>query len=464
MTKAQQVAFCERCGRMLRVAGPRNPDAKMLRRAKNPKGLCVNCATHDWLRNTYPVNMQLAEKGPGILLYPHIRDVFRHLLSTACADAKLDEINWNLIVENWELPFPDKVKPSGKNPVTQADLDDLAAGRKKAFGGPVKPDPLPGVHTITTFEQLNTLEPGAGDKLRETFSRLTPQQSEGGAPMARRRKGDGNVAKKRKPVHVRLIERKNAGRIVEVYRVVEDLIADHHSGEVEGQPRNLDKAKILLAWRDGWRPDVDQVLTLARLRKATETDKYVFGADADFIIEVNSEAWPGLSEGRQRMVLDHELYHAAPDLDRNGEQKLDVKERLCWRVRKHAYQEHREMVDRYGVQECLQLAEAGLRSLLDADRPLLQADGQAGEEAPTPGDWRDSDVGIIRRYSNKIKPAHIDKLLDAGMPTLGLLADRMDVMGADWSTGLRIAAGTKTAIEDALGDIRAESEAGDGGE
>lgn len=40
MTKAQQVATCDRCGRMLRVAGTRNPDARMLRRAKAANVSC----------------------------------------------------------------------------------------------------------------------------------------------------------------------------------------------------------------------------------------------------------------------------------------------------------------------------------------------------------------------------------------------------------------------------------------
>ena len=141
------------------------------------------------------------------------------------------------------------------------------------------------------------------------------------------------VEEKRKLVKIRVIDRKHAGKVVEVYRLMEELIADHHSGEVDGVLRNIDRAKVLLAWRDGLKPDVDKVLILGSIRKATETDKYVFGADCDFVIGLNAEAWPNLSAERQRLVMDHQLYHAAPDVDRNGNQKIDSREWLCWRLR-----------------------------------------------------------------------------------------------------------------------------------
>jgi hypothetical protein len=458
VTKVQQVAFCDRCGRMLRVAGPHNPDARMLVRAKEPHGYCINCATHDWLRNTYPVNMQLAEKGPRILLYPHIRELFGYLLQTANADAKLDEINWNLIVENWELPFPDKVKPSGMNPVTQRDLDDLAAGKKKAFGNwPREPDPLPGVQTITSWagDQLRRALDRQFDKSETVLPDTTPTPVTEDVPMGRRKKSQ-SVEEKRKPVKVRLIDRKHAGKVVEVYRLLEDLIADHHTGDVDGTPRNLDRAKIVLASRDGWRPDVDKVLILARIRKATETDKYVFAAECDFVIELNAEAWPRLSDERRRMVIDHELYHAAPDLDRDGRQKSDARDGLCWRLRKHAVQEHHEMLDRYGYDACLGTNEEALAAAENADRPLLSAIDQA-EGNGQARDWRERDIVQLQVKGEGITLAHLEKLRNAGLPTLGLLAERMDDLGTAWAKGLRFGEKVRQEIEDTLGDFRAEA-------
>jgi len=271
--------------------------------------------------------------------------------------------------------------------------------------------------------------------------------------MGRRKKSEA-VEEKRKPVKVKLIERKHAGKIVEVYRLLEELIVDHHTGEVDGRLRNLHQAKIVLAWRDGWRPDVDKVLILGRIRKATETDKYIFSADCDFVIELNAEAWPRLSDERRRMVIDHELYHAAPDLDRDGKQKLDARNGLCWRLRKHAVQEHHEMLDRYGVDACLGTNGAALEAAENADRPLLSAMDQAGGNGEAK-EWRGGDIVQLQMRGDGITLAHVEKLRDAGLPTLGLLADRMDERGTAWAKGLRFGEKIRQEIEDVLSDIRA---------
>lgn len=137
---SKETIHCERCKAPCKIAGPRNSDAKMLRRSKEPKGLCINCATHDWLRNTYPVNMLLAQSGPKILLYPHIQEQFKAIMRAGLADAQPDEINWNLIVENWDLPFPHRIKPSPANPCTQQEIEDITDGKCVGLGlvgGPV---------------------------------------------------------------------------------------------------------------------------------------------------------------------------------------------------------------------------------------------------------------------------------------------------------------------------------------
>lgn len=162
---------CERCGVRCKVEGTRNPKAKMLRRSKEPKGLCVNCAVHDWLRNTYPVNLILAGSGPKALAFPHIQKQFTEIMRIGFADANPDEINWNLIIENWDLPFPNKVKATAMNPASQAVLDREPAERERGEEKLRKqfenPDPLKGKMTITSFEEMNLLEPGLGDKFKK---------------------------------------------------------------------------------------------------------------------------------------------------------------------------------------------------------------------------------------------------------------------------------------------------------
>ena len=170
----QETVNCGRCGIDCRISSPNNPKAKMLRRSKLPKGLCVNCAVHDWLRNTYPVNMLLAQSGPKALAFSHIQEQFADIMKVGMADAMPDEISWDLIIENWALPFPHKIKPSSTNPCSQKELFEVAAGTRPGIGDSafqkrqtVCGDDL----TISSFEQLNDLEPGLGDDLRKCLGK-----------------------------------------------------------------------------------------------------------------------------------------------------------------------------------------------------------------------------------------------------------------------------------------------------
>lgn len=140
----KEIVDCGRCKAHCKVDTPKNPKAKMLRRSKEPKGLCVNCAVHDWLRNTYPPNILLAQSGPNVLLLPHIQEQFADLMRVGFADAEPDEIDWERIVENWDLPFPKKLKTSGMNPCSRQELDEIAAGKRPGLGCliPPKPNPL----------------------------------------------------------------------------------------------------------------------------------------------------------------------------------------------------------------------------------------------------------------------------------------------------------------------------------
>lgn len=121
--ETEQKCQCGRCGRSCKVNHVPGSKARMLKRSKVPKGLCINCAVHDFLRNTYPVNMLLAGmRNPECLILPHLQQQFAGILRSDFSDAKPSEINWRLIVDNWELPFPNKIKRSSMNPMNDEDL------------------------------------------------------------------------------------------------------------------------------------------------------------------------------------------------------------------------------------------------------------------------------------------------------------------------------------------------------
>ena len=114
---------CERCDAPCKVDPKPGSRARILRRSRVPKGLCLDCALHDHLRNLYPVNLILARSGPGGLALPHIQQQYYAIARSAGTDAEFDEINWQRIIDNWDLPFPTKLKPTASNPVTQDELD-----------------------------------------------------------------------------------------------------------------------------------------------------------------------------------------------------------------------------------------------------------------------------------------------------------------------------------------------------
>jgi hypothetical protein len=86
------------------------------------------------------------------------------------SDAIPDEISWDLIIENWGLPFPNKIKPSNTNPCSQRELDEIASGDRPGLGDMPLFDKKQTVCgddlCIRSFEQLNELSPGLGDDLK----------------------------------------------------------------------------------------------------------------------------------------------------------------------------------------------------------------------------------------------------------------------------------------------------------
>jgi len=136
---------------------------------------------------------------------------------------------------------------------------------------------------------------------------------------------------------------------------------------------DLAEARIVLAWRTGWKQNRDGRLTLGRCLKATDLQREL-RADCDFVIFLNKDMWDlkGFTDARKLALLDHELCHAAPMLDAHDNQKVDARGRKLWRSRGHDVEEFRSVIQHHGIWKA-DLAKFAEALLKKAEKPLLAA-------------------------------------------------------------------------------------------
>jgi hypothetical protein len=92
------------------------------------------------------------------------------------------------------------------------------------------------------------------------------------------------------------------------------------------------KAKIIALMRSGkW----DKWGTISRVGKMQRRA----GIDADYILTLNGEAWPLMTEKQHRALIDHELYHM---------KKKKTKIGIAFVLRHHDVEEFIDIVKRYG--------------------------------------------------------------------------------------------------------------------
>jgi len=98
------ITNCRRCGQPCQGRPPSNPNARPFQHAL--EGLCANCVVTEMLKNTEPISFLLAESGPSSLLLPFIQEQYGEILKAGDSELKLEEINWQIVVNQWGLPFP----------------------------------------------------------------------------------------------------------------------------------------------------------------------------------------------------------------------------------------------------------------------------------------------------------------------------------------------------------------------
>lgn len=180
--------------------------------------------------------------------------------------------------------------------------------------------------------------------------------------MARRRKVE--AGEKRKPVNFSVIQRMNAGKVVRVYSLMEELIKEHHP--------HLSDAKIVIAWRFGWRGDPDGRIKLGQMKKASDLDRGLHAYD--FVMLLNHEVFNAgsFTSDMETALIDHELCHAAVKVDSDGEPMKNDEGKIVYRIRRHDVEEFSEIVARHG------LWKADVKKLVELanehDRPILAMD------------------------------------------------------------------------------------------
>lgn len=96
---------CPRCGKECVAAKTGNQNARPLR--KSDDGMCLECAATSVLLSLPSAGMCPKEA----MLAPHVQAQFEAVLRVGNADPEAYQLNWNRVVENWDLPFPKKFQP-----------------------------------------------------------------------------------------------------------------------------------------------------------------------------------------------------------------------------------------------------------------------------------------------------------------------------------------------------------------
>ena len=98
------------------MAAARRADSKPFRRAAVPEGVCPDCVMTEFLYNTYPINWQIDQVGPELLLKPDFAEAAFVCsgLMDGC-EMQIQEVNWQRVVENWKLPVQVRYFPAMKS-------------------------------------------------------------------------------------------------------------------------------------------------------------------------------------------------------------------------------------------------------------------------------------------------------------------------------------------------------------
>ena len=95
---------CLRCGQSCGPGENENPEARPFRRSE--KGLCADCVVTQFLIGLEPLRKGLMENELEVLRDPVIQKQFAEILRVGRSELSADDIDWETVINQWELPFP----------------------------------------------------------------------------------------------------------------------------------------------------------------------------------------------------------------------------------------------------------------------------------------------------------------------------------------------------------------------
>lgn len=102
---------CVRCNQPCQPGETINPEARPFRLAE--KGLCENCVVTQFLLSddVEPLRAGLLRNGIQVLKNPAIQEQFAKILKVGGSELPVERINWDIVIETWDLPFPKGYEP-----------------------------------------------------------------------------------------------------------------------------------------------------------------------------------------------------------------------------------------------------------------------------------------------------------------------------------------------------------------
>jgi hypothetical protein len=100
----ENIVNCTRCGQPCRLNPKPSSKARLIKRADTAKnGLCANCSATSFIKSIPTLMVGIDKNGVEMLLDERVQSSFEDVMKAGNSDAVAEELNWQIIVDNWGL-------------------------------------------------------------------------------------------------------------------------------------------------------------------------------------------------------------------------------------------------------------------------------------------------------------------------------------------------------------------------